>query len=86
MMAIPAPMELVGTYHPLLVTASILIAILSSYTALDLSSRVSANAGKIHTWWLLGGSITMGTGIWSMHFVGMLAFNYHFKSITTFPP
>ena len=74
MLATSAAIELVGTYHPVLVIASILIAMLASYTALDLSSRVSTSMGHIHYWWLAGGSITMGTGIWSMHFVGMLAF------------
>ncbi|MGQ0600983.1 MAG: MHYT domain-containing protein, partial [Anaerolineales bacterium] len=57
-----------------LVTLSILIAILASYTALDLASRVSAIRGRIQYVWLLSGSVAMGLGIWSMHFVAMLAF------------
>ena len=74
MMAPSAPLELLESYHPLLVIVSIVIAVLASYTALDLSSRVAANTGRIRAWWLLRGSIAMGTGVWSMHFVGMLAF------------
>ena len=67
-------MDLVGTHNLGLVIVSILIATLASYTALDLSSRIVASKGRIRAYWLIGGSITMGTGIWSMHFIGMLAF------------
>ena len=63
-----------GTYNPWLVTASVLIAMLASFTALDMAWRVSEAQRRSARWWLIGGSIAMGTGIWSMHFVGMLAF------------
>src|ERR671932_115136 len=62
------------TYQPALVGLSILIAILASYTALDLASRVTAAVGRARLAWLVGGSVAMGVGIWSMHFVAMLAF------------
>src|SRR5882724_6692700 len=62
-------------YDPALVVASVLIASFASYVALDLAKRVrDANRSVALTWWV-GGSIAMGTGIWSMHFVGMLAFS-----------
>jgi len=62
-------------YDPALVLASVLIASLASYVALDLSKRVRvADRSVALTWWV-GGSIAMGTGIWSMHFVGMIAFS-----------
>src|SRR5258708_37761006 len=62
-------------YDLSLVVASVLIASFASYVALDLSKRVrDANRRVAATWWV-GGSIAMGTGIWSMHFVGMLAFS-----------
>jgi len=41
----------------------------------DLAGRVSTSQGKASWAWLLGGAIAMGTGIWSMHFIGMLAFS-----------
>jgi NO-binding membrane sensor protein with MHYT domain/nitrogen-specific signal transduction histidine kinase/CheY-like chemotaxis protein len=63
-----------GSYSPLVVALSVLIAILASYTALDLAGRVSAARGRDYLGWLAGGAIAMGVGIWSMHFVGMLAF------------
>jgi signal transduction histidine kinase len=58
-----------------LIVLSVLIAVFASYTALDLTNSVSASKGKIKWLWLSGGSLAMGVGIWSMHFIGMLAFN-----------
>src|ERR671935_2819073 len=63
-----------STYDSLLVALSIVVAILASYTALALAGRVTVAQGAARRAWLLGGSIAMGTGIWSMHFVAMLAF------------
>jgi diguanylate cyclase (GGDEF)-like protein len=53
----------------------LIIAVLASYTALDMAGRVSETTGRVARWWLFGGSVAMGVGIWSMHFLGMLAFN-----------
>src|SRR5258705_9197776 len=47
---------------------------LASYAALDLAGRVTAAGGWTRAVWLLGGASAMGTGIWSMHYIGMLAF------------
>jgi PAS domain S-box-containing protein len=63
-----------GSYNAALVAFSILIAILAAYAALALSARVNAVRGRFRLAWLAGGSVAMGLGIWSMHFVGMLAF------------
>jgi len=60
-------------YHPGLVAASIVVAILASYTALTLAVQLRAATGRVAWVWLLGGGFAMGVGIWSMHFVGMLA-------------
>jgi len=57
-----------------LVIISILIAAFASYTALDIVSAISANRREIKKLWVLGGALAMGIGIWSMHFIGMLAF------------
>jgi signal transduction histidine kinase len=62
-------------YDPILVLGSIVIAIMASYVALDLASRLSNERTAVRWIWWLGGSIAMGVGIWSMHFVGMLAFH-----------
>src|SRR5437660_10277043 len=60
-------------YHPGLVAASIVVAILASYTALTLAAHLRGAKGRVAWIWLLGGGVAMGVGIWSMHFVGMLA-------------
>jgi NO-binding membrane sensor protein with MHYT domain len=65
---------LLGSYDYRLVVLSVLIAILASYTALDLAGRVTASWGWPRLAWLISGATSMGTGIWSMHYVGMLAF------------
>src|SRR5260370_11854223 len=67
-------MVVTGTYNPYLVALSVLIASFASYTALDLGGHVGAAGGLARRAWLAAAAITMGGGIWSMHFIGMLAF------------
>ncbi|MBX3650839.1 MAG: diguanylate cyclase [Burkholderiales bacterium] len=63
-----------GNYDFQLVLLSLAVAIMTSYAALDLASRVSGSGWR--PWlWLAGGAAVMGAGIWSMHFIGMLAFS-----------
>jgi PAS domain S-box-containing protein len=69
-----AAMNLIGSYNYALVALSVLIAMFASYAALDLAARVTAASGWTRAVWLLGGAGAMGTGIWSMHYIGMLAF------------
>jgi PAS domain S-box-containing protein len=69
-----AAVNFTGSYNYALVALSVLIAIFASYAALDLAGRVTAARGWIRAVWLLGGAGAMGTGIWSMHYIGMLAF------------
>jgi PAS domain S-box-containing protein len=64
-----------SSHNTPLVALSIFIAICASYTALSLAGRVAVARGRSRAAWLLGGSIAMGSGIWSMHFVAMLAFH-----------
>ncbi|MEO7999525.1 MAG: MHYT domain-containing protein, partial [Gemmatimonadaceae bacterium] len=66
---------LVGTYDLWLVALSIVIAITASYAALDMSSRTAATRGRLRRIWLGGGALAMGAGVWSMHYIGMLAFH-----------
>jgi PAS domain S-box-containing protein len=66
-----------GSYRPLLVVLSLVVASAASYAALDLTGRVAAASGRQRVAWLVGGSLAMGIGIWSMHFTGMLAFRLH---------
>jgi diguanylate cyclase (GGDEF)-like protein len=68
-----------GSYQPGLVALSVVVAMMASYTALNLTGRVAATRGRVSTLWLLGGAVAMGSGIWSMHFVGMLAYSLPIK-------
>ncbi|MEC4817520.1 MAG: MHYT domain-containing protein [Scytonema sp. PMC 1069.18] len=70
-----AEVALSSTHDPRLVVLSIIIAVLAAYTALDLAGRVTAAKASARTVWLIGGGMVMGIGIWSMHFVAMLAFS-----------
>jgi PAS domain S-box-containing protein len=69
-----AAVNLTGSYNYALVALSVLIAMFASYAALDLAGRITAAGGWTRVFWLLGGAGAMGTGIWSMHYIGMLAF------------
>jgi two-component system sensor histidine kinase/response regulator len=71
---IPQITPLVGSYAGRLVALSVVIAILAAYAALDLAGRVTAARGPIRLLWLSGGAFALGTGIWAMHYIGMLAF------------
>src|SRR5246500_4915108 len=69
-----AAVNLIGSYNYALLAPLVVIAMLASYAALDLAGRVTAASGWSRAVWLLGGAGAMGTGIWSMHYIGMLAF------------
>src|SRR4051794_10763642 len=66
---------LVSSYDYRLVALSIFISILAAYAALDLAGRVASARTRVRFVWLTGGSLAMGIGIWSMHYIGMLAFH-----------
>ncbi|HXU21019.1 MAG TPA: response regulator [Verrucomicrobiae bacterium] len=70
----PSTATLPGVYDQRLVVLSVLIAILAAYAALDLAGRVTAARSRLRIAWLAGGATAMGIGIWSMHYIGMLAF------------
>lgn len=64
-----------GKYDLVLVALSYVVAVLASYAALNLVGRLRAEQNtQAQIYWLAGGAFTMGAGIWSMHFIGMLAF------------
>ncbi|MGG7671646.1 putative bifunctional diguanylate cyclase/phosphodiesterase [Pseudomonas sp. WC2] len=65
---------LIGSYSSTLVFISLCVAILASYTALDLTGRIATAKGRAVHFWTAGGALAMGVGVWSMHFIGMLAF------------
>lgn len=64
-----------GSYVPGLVIASVMIAIWASYVALQTARRVRAHSRRSsRALWVALTALCLGGGIWSMHFVAMLAF------------
>ena len=77
-----------GSYDFRLVALSVAISVLAAYAAIDLAGRVTAAPRmKERMPWLLGGAMSLGLGIWAMHYVGMLAFRmpmavfYHLPTV-----
>ncbi|MFD2706234.1 EAL domain-containing protein [Salibacterium lacus] len=64
-----------GTYQPSLVLLSLFIAAFASYAALHAAGRLKASTRKKRTLWAVSGGFCLGGGIWSMHFIGMLAYD-----------
>jgi diguanylate cyclase (GGDEF)-like protein/PAS domain S-box-containing protein len=74
-----------GTYDYRLVALSAVLAMGSSYAALDLAGRVTAARQWTRVFWLVGGATAMGLGIWAMHYIGMLAFTMPMVVLYDFP-
>src|ERR1700729_2150457 len=81
----PPTADLTGFYDYRLVALSVSIAMLASYAALDLAGRVTAARGLARSIWLTCGASAMGLGIWSMHYVGMLAYHLPVKVLYDWP-
>jgi diguanylate cyclase (GGDEF)-like protein len=64
-----------SVYNSWLVGLSICVAMAVSYTALRLAARIATTERPAERLWLAAGALAMGVGIWSMHFIGMLAFS-----------
>jgi PAS domain S-box-containing protein len=70
-----------SSYSTPLVVLSYVVAVLASHVTLSLAQRLRLSANTraghrpLHWPWIVGGAFSMGTGIWSMHFIGMLAFH-----------
>ncbi len=65
-----------GTYDPVLVALSLLIAYFGSFATIELGDRIRATERRfLKAMWLATGATAMGASVWAMHFVGMLAFS-----------
>jgi NO-binding membrane sensor protein with MHYT domain/DNA-binding LytR/AlgR family response regulator len=61
------------TYDPILVAVSVVVAIAASFTGLQLTTGINALGPAERKMVIAKAAIALGSGIWSMHFVGMLA-------------
>jgi NO-binding membrane sensor protein with MHYT domain/two-component sensor histidine kinase len=64
---------LAGSHNHWLVLLSIVVATMASFVALELAAAVASHRPARRRWIGLG-ALAIGTGIWSMHFIGMLGF------------
>ena len=69
----PLGIEMQGSYDPLLIVLSVIIAVFGAYTCFQMGARLAVMHGAWRRTLLAGAAVAMGGGIWSMHFVGMLA-------------
>ncbi|MGA9954088.1 MAG: MHYT domain-containing protein, partial [Bradyrhizobium sp.] len=60
-------------HDPYLVALSVVIAILGGYTGFGLAARIRGTPDASHRLLLAGAAFFLSVGIWTMHFVGMLA-------------
>lgn len=61
------------SWDPVLVGISFLVAFIASFVALDSAAKIATSNKNAALFWRLAGGATLGIGIWSMHFIGMLA-------------
>ncbi|NIK69270.1 bifunctional diguanylate cyclase/phosphodiesterase [Paenibacillus sp. BK720] len=64
-----------GEYNGWVILLSFIIALFVSYSALNLVYKISQSQGKVRMGWMLAGAFVMGSGVWTMHFIGMMAFH-----------
>ena len=64
----------VANINTLLVCASIVIAIAGSFAALDLAARARVSSSRGRVFRITAAALAFGAAVWSMHFVGMLAY------------
>ncbi|HET6806164.1 MAG TPA: EAL domain-containing protein [Frateuria sp.] len=61
------------SYNPWLVTLSLALAALDAYVAFSVIGRIARLRGPAAVLWTGFGALAMGSGVWAMHFIGMLA-------------
>ncbi len=67
--------QMMGTLDLIWVCASFLIILFASYSALSLAKSIKESTGLWFWFWYFAAVFSLGAGIWSMHFVAMLAMN-----------
>ncbi|MEQ1622810.1 MAG: EAL domain-containing protein [Methylococcales bacterium] len=71
-----------NSYDIPVVIISVLIAIFASVCAFEMVERLSRYTQR--SFWLPIGAVILGSGVWAMHFIGMLAF--HLSCAMTYDP
>ncbi|MEK4463162.1 EAL domain-containing protein [Paenibacillus sp. FSL R5-0876] len=71
-------------YNVWIVLLSFALAATAAYSALNLISQVPRSFGKVRRLWLISGACVLGSGIWSIHYVGIMASRFPF-SVNYYP-
>jgi diguanylate cyclase (GGDEF)-like protein len=55
------------------IVLSFALAATTAYSALNLISQASGSTGKVRRLWLISGVCVLGSGVWALHYVGIMA-------------
>lgn len=67
-----------ASYNYFLVTLSFVVSVFGSYTGLQLMRAMRGASGISEFGWIIAAAVAIGGGaIWTMHFVGMIAYEAH---------
>ncbi|AND39990.1 PAS domain-containing protein [Cytobacillus oceanisediminis] len=66
--------EIIESFNPILIFVAVILTIMASYTALDLFTLIKPSE-RNQKFLFLGGTFSLGIGIWIMNFIGMIAIN-----------
>lgn len=66
--------EIIESFNPILIFVAVILTIMASYTALDLFTLIKSSE-RNQKFLFLGGTFSLGIGIWIMNFIGMIAIN-----------
>ncbi len=73
-------METHATYNYFLVALSYFVSVFGSYTGLQLVRAIRNSSGKAVYGWIVAAAFALGGGaIWTMHFIGMIAYQTHME-------
>lgn len=61
------------SWDPVLIAISYLVAFIATFVALDSAGKIPLSSRTAALFWRIAGGVTLGIGIWSMHFIGMLS-------------
>ncbi len=68
-------MEIEASYNIFLVLLSFMVSVFGSFTGLQLMRAMRTSQGKSEVAWIIAAAFAIGGGaIWTMHFVGMIAY------------
>ena len=76
--------EMLKLFNPILTFIAMVLTFIASYTGLDLYT-LSKTANRDKRFLFLGGTFSLGVGIWIMNFIGMIAINLNGASSYNIP-